>query len=61
MVNLIGTGAKGVEPPTTSSNSLWWYAKESKDMRKLGHVTGVGDNSDEVLSELLRERKHMFL
>lgn len=61
MVNLIGTGVKGVEPPTISSNSLWWYAKESKGMRKLGHVTAMGSEMDECLSALLHERGQMHL
>ncbi len=61
MVNLIGTSIEGVEPPTTSSNFLWWYAKASKDMRKLGHITAVGPDMDECLAVLLQERKHMVL
>lgn len=58
LVNLIGAGAAEPQAPTRRRGHLHWYGKsESRKGRKMGHVTWVGDDAEQGLRLLLKERK----
>lgn len=58
LCNLIGQGSSTPRMPTELKSQLHWYGKtESRQGRKMGHLTAVGSSTPVCLKQVLKDRK----
>ena len=58
MLNLIGKSTNDVEmPDQTTGGALFWYGKQNRQGRKLGHINFVGENKKALVARAFKELK----
>lgn len=57
MLNLIGKNSTDVEMPDQTDGSLFWYGKQNRAGRKLGHINYTGENKKALVARALKELK----